>query len=201
MSVLKKIIFLLTFFLITPIALMTSFLSLAVLSRNSDLKPAQLAEAAVGFPRSGVQVFASLPSSFPSVSGEITTSDAKVGFIKQYLKDNNSLLEPHSEFIVATSDKYRLDYRLTTAIAQKESGLCKAIPDGSNNCWGWGIHSQGTLGFDSLEAAIETVSRGLKEYYLDMGYKTVEEIMTKYAHPLSTTWAEGVLFYMQEIEQ
>ena len=105
----------------------------------------------------------------------------------------------YADFIVQTADKYGLDFRLLTAIAQKESGLCRVIPEGSNNCWGWGIHSEGTLGFDSYEEAIETVSKGLKENYIDLGYVSVEEIMAKYAHPSSTTWAEGVSFYMNQM--
>jgi hypothetical protein len=56
------------------------------------------------------------------------------------------------------------------------------------------------LGFDSFEEGIEIVSKGLKEYYIDLGYVTVEEIMKKYAHPDSTTWAEGVSYYMLQME-
>lgn len=197
----KKLSFLVIFFLVTPIALGTSLLSLATLRKNNSFETsAKEASLIYQYPMSGVQVFASLPSDFPSISGEIKSEDAKVGLLKQYFMENDSPLEPHASFIVKTSEKYGLDYRLTTAIAQKESGLCRAIPEGSHNCWGWGIHSQGTLMFDSYEEAIETVSKGLKEYYLDLGYVTVEEIMKKYAHPLSTTWADGVLHYMSEIQ-
>jgi hypothetical protein len=127
-------------------------------------------------------------------------SDARPDILKNYLKKYNSPLEPFAQFIVQTSDKHQLDYRLITAIAMKESGLCKVIPEGSYNCWGWGIHSAGTLGFNSYEEGIETVSVGLKENYIDKGYVTVEEIMQKYAHPDSTTWAEGVLLYMDQMK-
>jgi hypothetical protein len=75
------------------------------------------------------------------------------------------------------------------------------MPEGCNNAWGWGIHSEGTLCFDTWEEGIETVSKGLREFYFDLGYETVEEIMGKYAHPDSTTWAEGVLLYMAQMEQ
>lgn len=200
-SFLKKAVFVLVFFLITPIALGTSLISLATISKRSTRQE----EASEAYSRLqpqllGAQVYASLPNSFPSVSGEVTTADARVGMLKKYLDKNSSLLYSHADYIVEVSEKYNLDYRLTTAIAQKESGLCRAIPEGSNNCWGWGIHSQGTLGFDSLEEGVETVSKGLKEFYMDEGYETVEDIMTKYAHPSSTTWAEGVLHYMSEIQ-
>ncbi len=197
----KKIVFITIFFLVTPIALGTSVLSLTTLTRNKSLETsAKKTSLIYQYPMSGVQVFASLPSEFPSISSEIKAEDAKVGLIKQYLLKNKSPLEPYSSFIVNTSEKYGLDYRLTTAIAQKESGLCRAIPEGSNNCWGWGIHSKGTLKFDSYEEGIETVSKGLKDFYLDQGYETVDEIMGKYAHPSSTTWADGVLHYMSQIQ-
>jgi hypothetical protein len=98
------------------------------------------------------------------------------------------------------ADKYTVDWRLITAIAMKESGLCRVIPQGSHNCWGWGIHSKGTLGFDTYEEGIEIVTRGLKEKYIDLGLVTPEKIMTKYAHPDSTTWAEGVTAYMNQLE-
>ncbi len=197
----KKVAFISIFFFATPIALGTSLLSLSTLKRNESLDVNTKENYLVyQYPMFGVQVFASLPSEFPSISGEITAEDAKVGYIKKYLIENKSPLTPYASFMVNTSDKYGLDYRLTTAIAKKESGLCRAIPDGSHNCWGWGIHSKGTLMFDSFEEGIETVSKGLKDFYIDQGYETVEEIMKKYAHPDSTTWADGVLQYMNEIQ-
>ncbi|KKU47808.1 MAG: hypothetical protein UX67_C0028G0001, partial [Candidatus Woesebacteria bacterium GW2011_GWF2_46_8] len=98
------------------------------------------------------------------------------------------------------ADRYELDYRLTTAIAQQESNLCKIIPPGSNNCWGWGIHSAGTLGFDSFEEGIETVSAGLRKEYLDKGFRTVEEIMSKYTPLSNGSWATGVTKFMSEME-
>jgi hypothetical protein len=109
-------------------------------------------------------------------------------------------LEPYAPSIVDTADKYGLDFRLTTAIAQQESNLCKKIPPESNNCWGWGIHSQGTLGFSSFQEGIENVSKGLREEYLDKGFRTTEEIMSKYT-PLSPgSWAEGVNKFMAEMQ-
>lgn len=196
----KKIVLIIVFFLTTPIAIGTSLLSLTFLTKKgeSDIK-VQAASTQILLPMSGVQVYASLPSSFPSISSEVIASDARIGLIKLYLINNNSPLTPHADYIVEVSDKYGLDFRLTTAIAQKESGLCKVIPDGSFNCWGWGIHSKGTLKFNSFEEAIDTVSKGIKENYINQGYVTVEEIMTKYAHPSSTTWAEGVINYIVQI--
>ena len=149
---------------------------------------------------SGVSVYASLPETLPEITGSVGASDARCEIIRQYLKANKSELEPYACTLVAKADEYGLDWRLLTAIAQKESGLCNVIPPGSHNCWGWGITSKGTLGFDSYEEAIDTVSKGLKRNYIDKGYVTVEEIMTKYAHPDSTTWADGVNYYLNQLQ-
>jgi len=198
-ATLKKALFVMIFFLVTPITLLTSFISLSTLKKSNLDEQIPQVKTLSYFQNSGAQVYASLPDTFPSISGEVKGADSREGLLKLYLSKNDSPLYPFAKYIIEISDKYGLDWRLTTAIAKKESGLCRAIPEGSNNCWGWGIHSKGTLGFDSLPEGIETVSLGLKNYYIDEGYKTVEDIMTKYAHPLSTTWAEGVLLYMDEI--
>ncbi|MFV1917241.1 MAG: hypothetical protein ACC618_02015 [Patescibacteria group bacterium] len=197
----KKIAFIAVFFIIAPVALFTSFLSLTTFSEKNS-KDSVLGTSTPSQPvyQSGIQVFASLPSQLPSISGEVKAADARVGLLKSYLSERNSPLAYSAEFIVETSERYGLDYRLTTAIAQKESGLCKVIPEASNNCWGWGIHSKGVIKFDTFEDGIETVSQGLKEFYIDQGYITVEDIMVKYANPSSTTWAEGVIRYMNQIE-
>ena len=113
---------------------------------------------------------------------------------------NNSPLTPFADYIVKTADKYGIDWRLTTAIAMKESGLCKVIPEGSYNCWGWGIHSAGTLKFSSFEEGIETVTKGLKENYIDIGLDSVEKIMTKWIpHSPNGAWAEDVKIYLNKL--
>lgn len=198
-SFLKKLILITAFFVLTPVALFSSVLSLISLSKanlNSSQQPGNITSS----PQPGVQVYASLPTNFPAISGEIIEADARPEIIGQFLKEHNSPLAEYSQLIVETADEYDLDYRLIPAIAMKESGGCKAIPEQSFNCWGWGVHSKGTLKFSSFDEGIEFVSKGLKENYIDQGYSSVEEIMKKYANPDSTTWAEGVLYYMSQIQ-
>lgn len=153
-----------------------------------------------GNPLSGVRVFASLPALTPSVYGTVEAKDARPEIIRGYLEYYKSPLVPHAQFIVETADKYELDFRLITAIAQQESNLCKIIPPNTYNCWGWGIHSRGTLGFESFEQGIETVSKGLKEEYINKGYLTPEEIMSKYTPMSNGSWARGVNQFMAEME-
>lgn len=187
------------FFTVTPITLAVSLFSLISLRKNQNRLSA-LSQNYVRSTQTGVRVFASLPSSFPTISGEAQVQDARAEIVREYLSSYNSPLLPFADLIVATADKYGLDFRLITAIAQKESNLCKIIPPRSNNCWGWGIHSQGTLTFPSYEIGIEEVSRGLKEEYLDKGLKTADEIMTKYTPLSNGSWAYGVKTFMDEMQ-
>ncbi len=199
-SFVKKIILILVFFAVTPIALISSVVSLVAITNSNTGAVLGESVSIVESPKPGVQVFASLPSDFPGISGEIIENDARGEIIRQYLEKYSSPMEPHAQSLVNKSDEYGLDFRLLTAIAMKESGLGKAMPyDDCNNAWGYGIHSAGILCFDTWEEGIDYVAKGLKKNYLDMGYVTVEEIMTKYAHPDSTTWADGVNMYMDKI--
>jgi hypothetical protein len=197
----KSLVLMVFFFTITPIALGVSMFSLLSLSKiNNKTNTGLENQKIIITPRSGVKVFASLPVSFPSVSGQVTSADARPEIIRQYLDYWSSPLSPYSNYIVEIADKYQLDYRLTTAIAQQESNLCKIIPPGSYNCWGWGIHSEGTLGFSSFSEGIEEVSRGLREEYLNHGYSTIEEIMSKYTPLSNGSWANGVNKFLGEME-
>lgn len=197
----KNLILVSSFFLITPVTILTSLFSLFTLNQTEIQKPEKQLELSTNFlSSSGVSIYASLPASKPSVSESIEVKDARPEIIKNYLVRYDSVLEPHAEQIVEIADKYGLDFRLITAIAQQESNLCKFIPPGGYNCWGWGIHSEGTLGFNSFPEAIETVSFGLKTEYLDKGFVTPEQIMGKYTPLSNGSWAIGVTQFMSEME-
>lgn len=197
----KNLILVSAFFLLAPLTIIVSLFSLYSLGRVEET--GQASEVAVKtsvLSHSGVSIYASLPASNPSVSESIEIQDARPVIIKNYLNRYGSQLEPYAGVLVSAADKHGLDFRLTTAIAQQESNLCKFIPPGGHNCWGWGIHSEGTLGFVSFETAIETVSAGLKKEYLDKGYQTPEEIMSKYTPQSNGSWARGVTQFMSEME-
>jgi hypothetical protein len=196
----KNLIFVTIFFIFTPLTLGVSLFSLVSLKENELVKQNFDNINLITTPKSGISVYASLPSNIPSVSDSIESADARPQIIKKYLTDYSSPMAPYADFITQTADKYSLDFRLITAIAQQESNLCKVIPPGSYNCWGWGIHSRGTLGFTSFEEGIETVSKGIREEYLNKGYKTVEEIMSKYTPQSNGSWANGVNTFLAEME-
>lgn len=194
----KNIFLGVVFFTIAPLTLGISLFSLYSLEKNPP--PAPEAVNLLSSPLSGVRVYASLPSKIPSVSDNIDSADARGEIVRQYLEAYSSPLTPYSGLIVQTADKYSLDFRLITAIAQQESNLCKIIPPDSYNCWGWGIHSKGTLGFSSFQEGIEEVSRGLREEYLNKGYSTISEIMSKYTPLSNGSWANGVNTFMDQMQ-
>jgi hypothetical protein len=196
----KNIVLIAVFFVVAPLTIGISLFSLVSLKRNDINEKKFNTTNLIVSPKSGASVYAALPASVPSVSSSIESADARSQIIKGYLETYNSPLTPYSDLIVQTADKYSIDFRLITAIAQQESNLCKIIPPGSYNCWGWGITSVGTLGFDSFEDGIETVSKGLRQNYLSKGYTTVEQIMSKYTPQSNGSWAYGVNSFMGDME-
>lgn len=181
-----------------------SFFALHVLSRDqavvSSVTSSTPVLSALTAPKYGSRVYAALPDPVGKIEGAANAADARAEIIRQYLLSYGSPLTPYAQEIVDASEKYSLDFRLVVAIAQQESNLCKKIPPDSYNCWGWGVHSKGTLKFASFPEGIETVTRGLREDYFDKGYATPEEIMSKYTPSSPGTWASGVNQFLNEME-
>ena len=196
----KNLILIVVFLTIAPLTLVTSLFSLVSLSNSSRTPPEDRGQVLGKIAPSGFKVYASLPTDLPGISGAALAADARVEIIRQYLSNYNSPLFSYADLIVSAADEYQVDFRLTTAIAQKESNLCKIIPPDSYNCWGWGIHSQGSLGFTSYEEGIREVTAGIAKDYLKKGYNTIEKIMSKYTPLSNGSWALGVNQFMSEME-
>lgn len=181
------------FFTIAPITLGVSMFAILSFDDNDNV---QITDS----PKTGIRVYASLPNEFPKISADIEVADARPELIRQYLYRYKSPIAHLSNLLVQKADQYDLDYRLIPAIAQQESNLCKIIPPETYNCWGWGIHSRGTLGFNSYEEAIDTVMYGIKNEYIDKGLTTPDKIWKKYT-PSSPdgAWAKGVNQFMEEM--
>lgn len=142
----------------------------------------------------------SRPEILGAFSSVVYAADARPELIRLYLQKYKSPLLPYSENIVQASDKYGIDFRLIVAIAQCESNVCKVIPHGSYNCWGF---ENGATKFSSWEHAIERVAKTLKENYYDYGLTTPDEIMPKYAPPSVAKggpWAKCVNQFMNELQ-
>lgn len=134
------------------------------------------------------------------IKGNVVVADARPLLIERYLAKYNSPLTPFADLIFETSQKYALDYRLIVAIAQQESNLCRKMPPNCINCWGVGIHSRGTMCFNSYPEAIEWFAKYLKEEYFDKGLTTPEEIMKKYCPLSNGSWAFGINQFLDELD-
>ena len=134
------------------------------------------------------------------VKNDVIIGDARPLIIKKYLEKYKSPLAPYSDLIFELSELYGYDYRWIVAIAQQESNLCKKIPEDSYNCWGYGIHKNGTLKFQNYELALRSYAEYLKRSYFDKGLNTPELIMHKYCPSSNGSWAYGVTKFMDEME-
>lgn len=149
------------------------------------------------------QVYGSQAASTSSVSTSAIASDARGLIIRNYLLSYDSPLEPNWQDIVTIADKYQIDPNLLVAIAQQESNLCKRIPPGSHNCWGFGIYGDQIIRFDSYPEALDRVAATLKSDYIDAGLDTPEKIMARYTPPsleIGGPWAIGVKSFMEELQ-
>lgn len=126
------------------------------------------------------------------------SEDRRVQVLRGFLKKWNSPLSENAETFVKTADKYRLDWRFVTAISGVESTFGHALPYGSYNAWGWGIYGDNMITFPSYDSAIETISKSLRENYIDSwGAKDEYQIGRLYA--ASPTWTQRVVGFMQQI--
>lgn len=134
------------------------------------------------------------------MQSEVLGGDARPILVEKYLEKYKSPLLPYADKIVELSELYGFDYYWIVAIAQQESNLCKKIPEDSHNCWGYGIHSQGTLKFENYNLALESFAAYLKKQYFDKGLNTPELIMGKYCPHSDGSWARGVQQFIDELE-
>lgn len=145
--------------------------------------------------------FAALPKVAFEIKTALAKEDARPLVINKYLARYESPMAGMGDYIVKISDRFELDPYLVVAIAQQESNLGKLMPPNCHNAWGWGIHSAGTLCFDSWNEGINTFVSGLAEKYLAYGLSTPEQIMTKYnATSPDGAWAKGVAQFLDELE-
>lgn len=150
--------------------------------------------------KNGPITFAALPKVAFEIKTALAKEDARPMLINRYLEHYNSPMAGMGDYIVKISDRFEVDPYLIVAIAQQESNLGKLMPPNCHNAWGWGIHTAGTLCFDSWNEGINTFVSGLAEKYLAYGLHTPEEIMTKYnATSPGGAWAKGVNQFLEEL--
>lgn len=196
----KKIFLSVIFFFFAPLTLLISLFSLSQISQTKQL--AQLISQQTGAvlgARTPIELYSALPPAIGSVTQAVITGDARPVIIKQYLERHNSPIAAHADSVFQASEQWDIDYRLIVAISQCESNLCKRIPEGSYNCWGFG---NGESRFSSWDQAFNFVAKTLKEDYIDKGLTTPELIMPKYAPPSvekGGPWAKCVNQFLDEL--
>lgn len=131
--------------------------------------------------------------------------DPRAYILKKYLAQFNSPLEDHAQDFIDAADLYSVDWKLVPAIAGVESTFGKHTPGGteptftSYNCWGWGVYGTQALYFKSYNDGIHTVTKGLKENYIDKGYTEPYAMNRIYA--ASPHWGGKVTYFITDIEK
>lgn len=153
--------------------------------------------------------YAAIPQSVTELKTALKTKDARPLIVRNYLEHFESPMIGSEEFIIQKADQLGATYSidstylafLTIAIAQNESNLGKRMPPDCYNAWGYGIHSSGTLCFESWEQGIEKFMTGVaKDFIAGRGLQTPEEIMTRYTpHSPNGAWAKGVKQFLEEL--
>lgn len=192
----RRFFLLTTFFSIIPVVFLFSIVFLLFLSYKTSER-----DDTNNFLTSQRSVnYAALPTNENSFSTSIVQEDGRIELIKKFLDRYHSPLYPYAASIVRDADTYGLDYRLIPAIAMQESNLCKKMPIDSNNCWGFGIYGGKILYFDTFEKGITTVTKALATKYKARGLETPDEIMKMYTPGSNGSWANGVNYFLDEIQ-
>lgn len=124
--------------------------------------------------------------------------DKRATILKDYLAKHNSPLEDSAQDFIDAADQYGLDWKLVVSISGVESTFGKYIPGGFNG-WGWGVYGNNAIYFKSWREAIFTISKGLRENYVDKGYAEPYSMNRLYA--ASPKWGKNVTFFMNSIEK
>jgi hypothetical protein len=186
----RKVFLLTAYTLLTPLVLV---LSLSLLTYDAFQKNF------VAMGQNPRVAFAALPVASGTLQTSFVAQDARLTAVKTFLKRYKSELLPYSDEIIASADKYNIDYKLVPAIAMQESGGCKKAPKDSYNCWGFAIYGKKVTKFTNYYEAIDTVSKTLAKQYIAKGLETPEQIMTKYTPGSNGSWAHGVNFFMNQL--
>jgi hypothetical protein len=145
--------------------------------------------------------FAEEKTSSAKIAANIASdnNDYRINVLHKYLNKYNSPLADNAEDFVRYADTYKIDWRFVAAISGVESTFGQQIPANSYNGWGFGIYGTNVRYFNSWSDGIETVSKSLREDYMDKwGASDVWSIGKIYA--ASPTWAERVNYFMDRIQ-
>lgn len=189
-----KLILSLSYFAILPIVIAVSILF--VLSLPPQNNPSGL------FNTKPSVIYAALPSTQDSYSisnEQFAEEDARTEIVRQFFGRYSSPLEPYAKDIITKADEYGLDFRLLPAIAMQESYLCQQEPEGSFNCWGYGIYGGKVRTFDGYSNAIDVITKTLAIKYKKQGLSSPEEIVTLYTPRDNGKWVNAIYYFMDQL--
>jgi hypothetical protein len=125
--------------------------------------------------------------------------------IDAYLASKGSPMVGQGAAFMASGMRWQVDPRLLVAIAGAESSFGQ-ITCGPNNAWGWACPND-PADFATWAAGIDTVTEGLRRYYLDEGRTSVSLIQQKYCPVgaandptgLNNHWTTNVTKFLVEL--
>lgn len=123
--------------------------------------------------------------------------EPKAEMLAAYLASFNSPLQYHAQDFIDAARVYNLDWKLVASIAGVESTFGKFTPGGYNG-WGWGVYGTQAIYFTSWREGIFTVSKGLKENYINKGLTEPYAMNRIYA--ASPHWGAKVSYFMNDLE-
>ncbi len=124
--------------------------------------------------------------------------DQKAKILADYLAQYDSPLQYNAQDFIDAANTYSLDWKMVAAISGVESTFGKQIPGGYNG-WGWGVYGNQAIFFNSWKEAIYTISKGLKENYIDKGLTEPYSINKVYA--ASPYWGKRVTYFMNDLDK
>ncbi len=122
--------------------------------------------------------------------------DRQAEILTNYFAQFDSPLQYHAQDFIDASKTYHVDWKLVPAIAGVESTFGKFIP-GGYNAWGWGVYGTQAIYFNSWRDAIFTVTKGLRDDYLDKGLTDPYSMNSVYA--ASPYWGGHVSYFLSDL--
>ena len=131
---------------------------------------------------------------------DVQKADNRIEVLQKYLELHNSPMAPFASDFVLQADINHIPWHLVAAIAGTESTFGQHEPSSTcHNGWGFGIYGNNVLCFPSYSVAIKTISRALREQYIDKyGARDVYGIGKYYA--ASPAWGNHTSYFMHDIE-
>lgn len=164
------------------------------------------AAASSGFmPGAQIPPPGALVANSPTATRMVPGGPISAAVIDSYLASKGSPMTGQGAAFMASGQRWRVDPRLLVAIAGAESNFGQ-ITCGPNNAWGWACPND-PAEFSTWAMGIDTVTSGLRRYYLDEGRTSVALIQQKYCPVgaandptgLNSHWLTNVTKFLVEL--